>query len=147
MPNEGFHVFTAFSVPPHPVAPLQATTFLSLPSWPPTSLSMRNLTVQWRLFKVCPRTALSKLTMKRSSPCTGAFKQWASHDCLWVDSALVYISRVHFYPFHLLWSEWLITYTATIGNVKSPRPGIWDMLGRAKWYVHAIFQVAKSHQI
>lgn len=24
---------------------------------------------------------------------------------------------------------------ATVGNVKSPRPGIWDMLGRAKWYV------------
>jgi acyl-CoA-binding protein len=22
---------------------------------------------------------------------------------------------------------------ATVGNVKSPRPGIWDMLGRAKW--------------
>ncbi|KAG6849218.1 hypothetical protein H0H93_010340, partial [Arthromyces matolae] len=23
--------------------------------------------------------------------------------------------------------------TATVGNVKTPRPGIWDMLGRAKW--------------
>lgn len=22
---------------------------------------------------------------------------------------------------------------ATVGNVRSPRPGIWDMLGRAKW--------------
>ncbi|EEB86565.1 hypothetical protein MPER_16438, partial [Moniliophthora perniciosa FA553] len=21
----------------------------------------------------------------------------------------------------------------TVGNVKSPRPGMWDMLGRAKW--------------
>ncbi|KAF7353048.1 ACBP-domain-containing protein [Mycena venus] len=24
---------------------------------------------------------------------------------------------------------------ATVGNVTSPRPGIWDMLGRAKWFV------------
>jgi acyl-CoA-binding protein len=26
-------------------------------------------------------------------------------------------------------------YSATVGNAKGPRPGIWDMLGRAKWYV------------
>ena len=25
--------------------------------------------------------------------------------------------------------------TATVGNVKTQRPGIWDMLGRAKWSV------------
>ena len=25
------------------------------------------------------------------------------------------------------------SFTATVGNVKSPRPGIGDMLGRAKW--------------
>lgn len=24
---------------------------------------------------------------------------------------------------------------ATAGNVKGPRPGMWDMLGRAKWFV------------
>jgi acyl-CoA-binding protein len=23
--------------------------------------------------------------------------------------------------------------TATLGNVKTSRPGMWDMLGRAKW--------------
>ena len=27
----------------------------------------------------------------------------------------------------------LFTPAATVGNVKTPRPGIWDMLGRAKW--------------
>ena len=26
--------------------------------------------------------------------------------------------------------------TATVGNVKTQRPGMWDMLGRAKWSVH-----------
>jgi hypothetical protein len=26
--------------------------------------------------------------------------------------------------------------TATVGNVKTQRPGMWDMLGRAKWYVY-----------
>jgi acyl-CoA-binding protein len=24
--------------------------------------------------------------------------------------------------------------TATVGNVVGVRPGLWDMLGRAKWY-------------
>ncbi|KAF8916831.1 hypothetical protein CPB85DRAFT_1288101 [Mucidula mucida] len=31
------------------------------------------------------------------------------------------------------YEEKLTMYRSTIGNVKSPRPGIWDMLGRAKW--------------
>jgi len=31
--------------------------------------------------------------------------------------------------------------TATVGNVKSPRPGIFDMLGRAKWYVYNLCDV------
>lgn len=26
-----------------------------------------------------------------------------------------------------------ILHLATVGNVKSPRPAVWDMLGRAKW--------------
>lgn len=29
--------------------------------------------------------------------------------------------------------------TATVGNVKTPRPGIFDMLGRAKWSVGIAF--------
>ncbi|KAK7060275.1 hypothetical protein VNI00_001040 [Paramarasmius palmivorus] len=28
---------------------------------------------------------------------------------------------------------------ATVGNVKTPRPGMWDMLGRAKWHVLSPF--------
>lgn len=27
-------------------------------------------------------------------------------------------------------------YAATVGNVEGPRPSVWDMLGRAKWYVY-----------
>ena len=42
-------------------------------------------------------------------------------------------------------------FTATVGNVKTQRPGIWDMLGRAKWFVELPSQTAgprslmKSH--
>jgi hypothetical protein len=33
------------------------------------------------------------------------------------------------------WVDKLHVPTATVGNVKTARPGIWDMLGRAKWCV------------
>jgi hypothetical protein len=36
---------------------------------------------------------------------------------------------------HMLLSfsyPWVVV--ATVGNVTGPRPGMWDMLGRAKWY-------------
>ncbi|PFH52618.1 hypothetical protein AMATHDRAFT_139661 [Amanita thiersii Skay4041] len=37
-------------------------------------------------------------------------------------------------PIQTDYEEKLTMYRyATVGNVKSPRPGIWDMLGRAKW--------------
>ncbi|KIL68242.1 hypothetical protein M378DRAFT_72566 [Amanita muscaria Koide BX008] len=40
-------------------------------------------------------------------------------------------------PIQTDYEEKLVMYSlykqATVGNVRSPRPGIWDMLGRAKW--------------
>jgi acyl-CoA-binding protein len=35
---------------------------------------------------------------------------------------------------------------ATVGNVKSPRPGIWDMLGRAKWDAWAKHKDLESYE-
>ncbi|KAF9468894.1 acyl CoA binding protein-domain-containing protein [Collybia nuda] len=35
---------------------------------------------------------------------------------------------------------------ATVGNVKSPRPGIWDMLGRAKWDAWAKHRELDSYE-
>ncbi|KAF8529250.1 ACBP-domain-containing protein [Hysterangium stoloniferum] len=35
---------------------------------------------------------------------------------------------------------------ATVGNVKSPRPGLWDMLGRAKWDAWAKHKDVQSHE-
>ncbi|KAJ3998645.1 ACBP-domain-containing protein [Lentinula boryana] len=35
---------------------------------------------------------------------------------------------------------------ATVGNVKSPRPGIWDMLGRAKWDAWAKHKDVSSYE-
>lgn len=37
--------------------------------------------------------------------------------------------------------ECLRLHKATVGNVKSPRPGMFDMLGRAKWCVLAVWKV------
>lgn len=34
----------------------------------------------------------------------------------------------------------LTTLSATVGNVKAPRPGLWDMLGRAKWLVESALE-------
>ena len=36
-------------------------------------------------------------------------------------------------------------FIATAGNVKTPRPGIWDMLGRAKWYLYLHIQTLWRH--
>ncbi|KAH8999312.1 ACBP-domain-containing protein [Lactarius akahatsu] len=36
-------------------------------------------------------------------------------------------------PIQTGYEEKLTMYRSTAGNVKSPRPGMWDMLGRAKW--------------
>jgi acyl-CoA-binding protein len=35
---------------------------------------------------------------------------------------------------------------ATAGNVKSPKPGIWDMLGRAKWEAWAKHKDLDSYE-
>ncbi|XP_006459978.1 hypothetical protein AGABI2DRAFT_67415 [Agaricus bisporus var. bisporus H97] len=37
-------------------------------------------------------------------------------------------------------------FSATVGNVKSPRPGIWDMLGRAKWDAWAKHKDLESYE-
>jgi acyl-CoA-binding protein len=45
---------------------------------------------------------------------------------------------------HYRYHEFLNHLTATVGNVKTPRPGMWDMLGRAKWSVQPYCHISMA---
>ena len=116
-----------------------------LESWTRTSLSMLSSTVLSKLYKVCQRMAQFRPTTKKSSPCIGTF--------LTVFVPILYFSLTR--PFlasaytskvlisipllkHARKIDFVIGLPATVGNVTSSRPAIWDMLGRAKWCVSSL---------
>lgn len=67
--------------------------------------------------------------------------------CLWQEhfssacTSKVYCPVLSVLAYH--WSCQL----ATVGNVKSPRPAMWDMLGRAKWYAASSLISADSEHV
>lgn len=102
---------------------------------------MPNSTAPWQLSKVSQRMVQSRPTMKTNSPYIGTFlSAFVLHLSLSLTRhllTLAYTSKV------LTRIELLkptrkinvIRLTATMGNVTSSRPSIFDMLGRAKWWV------------
>jgi hypothetical protein len=95
---------------------------------------MLSLTEQWKLYKTYQRQVPYRLAMRRSWQCIGVlpfpplyylplFPQLICPSLYKQGEPT--ISRGFPYVAH--------PFLATAGNVSSPRPGIWDMLGRAKW--------------
>jgi hypothetical protein len=100
---------------------------------------MLNLTEQWKLYKTYQRQVPYRLAMRRSWQCIGVlpFPQlyylslFPQLICALASTSKVSSpSRGFQYVAH--------PFLATAGNVSSPRPGMWDMLGRAKWCLCAL---------
>lgn len=74
-----------------------------------------------------------RLTMKRSLQCTGMNRFIYELLPLTRTFPPACTSKVR-YPVLSTLAYHFDGQLATVGNVKSPRPAMWDMLGRAKWY-------------